>query len=168
MIEMMVAVSIFVIVALIVTGVLVQLSWAYKRAQYMRMLMDNLNFALEKMNLEIREGLNIVVIGDAIKFKKLGDLTTDYCYSSGASGSHTDTLLKCTDFCPCTPGSGNLVDMLSPEISLTKIKFKAFRRPSGRQARVLINIEGRAGTGKMETDFSIQSTAAQRNVDSPQ
>ena len=51
LIEMMVSVSIFVIVALIVSGVLVQLSAAYKKAQAMRLLMDNLNFALEKINL---------------------------------------------------------------------------------------------------------------------
>lgn len=97
LIEMMVSVSIFVIVALIVSGVLVQLSAAYKKAQAMRLLMDNLNFALEKINLELREGVNISLSErEGVQFDRLGGGT--FCYKKETIDSR-DTLVKCAEGC---------------------------------------------------------------------
>jgi len=162
LIEMMVSVSIFVIVALIVSGVLVQLSVAYKKAQAMRLLMDNLNFALEKMNLEIREGVSIEVNNDAIHFKQIGDSTV-FCYSN-LNYNGRNTLVKCEDNCPCSSSSSNLKDMLSAGLELTSLNLRSFG-PS-KQERILINVAGQAKSSANQTaDFVIQTTATQRIPD---
>lgn len=173
LIEMMVSVSLFVIVALIVSGVLIQLSTAYKKAQAMRLLMDNLNFALEKMNLEIREGVGIYNPSgnvSSIQYHELGDTGTTYCYSL-LEYNERQTLTKCRNACPCTVSSESLKDMLSPEISLDHLSFKIVAVDDGsglnRLAKVLISIKGNA-TSRFDqtTEFMIQTSASQRTPDS--
>jgi len=174
LIEMMVAVSLFVIVALIVSGVLIQLSAAYKKAQAMRLLMDNLNFALEKMNLEIREGTKIYSIDNdnAVEYYELGDTGTKYCYSLSQLGEdNRQTLAKCTTDCPCSETSSDVKDMLSPEISLEHLNFKISSVDAGgglnRQAKVLISVKGQATVrANQTTEFMIQTSASQRTPDS--
>ncbi|HNZ55583.1 MAG TPA: type II secretion system protein [Candidatus Paceibacterota bacterium] len=164
LVEMLVSVSIFVIVALIVSGVLVQLSVAYKKAQAMRLLMDNLNFALEKMNLEIREGVSIDTFSDdsAIQFSQIGDSTV-FCYSP-LNFNERNTLVKCESPCPCSETSPNLKDMLSSGLELSGLRFQKFG--PNRQERVLINIAGSArSSANQVTDFVIQTTATQRIQD---
>ena len=68
LIEMMVAVSIFVIVAFIVTTTLLTMSSAYKKAQKMRVLMDNLSFSIQDMSLAFREGKNYSCLGGGAPF----------------------------------------------------------------------------------------------------
>ena len=58
LIEMMVAVSIFAIVALIATSTLMLIMDASRRADATRSLVDNLNFALDSMSDKIRGGNN--------------------------------------------------------------------------------------------------------------
>ncbi|MFA5736948.1 MAG: type II secretion system protein [Candidatus Paceibacterota bacterium] len=170
LIEMMVSVSLFVVVALIVSGVLVQLSAVYKKAQAMRLLMDNFNFALEKMNLEIREGVKIELKDSdrAIKYSQLGDEGNSYCYSLGDYNNHENTLLKCKNECPCGDSSEGVKDMLSPQIFLSSLNFKITERGiiDNKLAKVLININGRAVSRPgLETEFMIQTSASQRTTD---
>lgn len=56
LIEIMVSISIFSIVMLIVIGALIMLNDANKKAQAMRAVVDNLNFAMEDMTRSIRTG----------------------------------------------------------------------------------------------------------------
>jgi len=157
LIEMMVSVSIFVIVALIVSGVLVQLSAAYKKAQAMRLLMDNLNFALEKINLELREGVDISLPSEGVQFKRLGGGT--FCYKKETIDSR-DTLVKCAEGCTTCSDSK---DMLAKGITLEQLNLKLYR--TGYKARVIVGVKGEARSGVNLTDFYIQTTASQRTND---
>lgn len=56
LIELMVSISIFSVVMLIVIGALLMLNDANKKAQAMRSIVDNLNFAMEDMTRNIRTG----------------------------------------------------------------------------------------------------------------
>lgn len=167
LIEMMVSVSIFVIVALIVSAVLIQLSAAYKKAQAMRLLMDNLNFAIEKMNLEIRGGVGIKREGDSgLRFKELGN-PDPYCYSQGEYGGR-QTLLKCKANCPCNESSPDVKDMLSPGIEIDTLNFNVTEIDEGNNAiaKVLIMIKGKATSRPNQTtEFMVQTTATQRTSD---
>ncbi len=58
LIEMIVAVSIFTIVMLVVVGALLSLNDSSRKAQALRTVIDNLNFAVEDMNRKIRTGSN--------------------------------------------------------------------------------------------------------------
>ena len=157
LIEMMVSVSIFVIVALIVSGVLVQLSAAYKKAQAMRLLMDNLNFALEKINLELREGVDISLPSEGVQFKRLGGGT--FCYKKETIDSR-DTLVKCAGDCTTCPDPK---DMLAEGITLKQLNLKLYR--TGNKARVMVGVKEEDRSGVNLTDFYIQTTASQRTND---
>ena len=56
LIEIMVAVSIFAVVAVVATGALITASDINRKAQAIKLAVDNVNFALNKMAFEIRVG----------------------------------------------------------------------------------------------------------------
>lgn len=56
LIEIMVAISIFVIVAMITTGALVSLAGASRKLQNIKTAVDNMNFTMNSMAIRIREG----------------------------------------------------------------------------------------------------------------
>src|SRR5680860_1604453 len=58
LIEIMVAVSIFVIVAFIVTSTLLVILDASRRANKIRLIVDNINFSLDSMSFKIKFGKN--------------------------------------------------------------------------------------------------------------
>ena len=158
LIEMMVSVSIFVIVAFIVVSTLLALSYAYKKAQKMRLLMDNLGFAMQSISLNIREGNNYNQSGcsrpnDCLAFKTI-DNATPVCYSFLAT-----KIKKCTS-CPCNIGD---TDMVAPEVEISQLSF--YQTGDHSRNKVKIIIAGTAGKGRELTNFFIQNTVAQRNED---
>lgn len=174
LIEMMVAVSIFVIVAFIVVSTLLTMSYAYKKAQKMRLLMDNFNFALQAMSLTIREGVDYIGENDNwIKFKPIDSWLegeNNYICYSFHSDSETDKgyIEKCSGdinlSCPC---SGSGVRFTSPDIDVDKLSFSindsGFVSQNGLN-KVKIMVGGEAGTVPREkTSFFIQNTVSQRN-----
>jgi len=179
LIEMMVAVSIFVIVAFIVVSTLLTMSYAYKKAQKMRLLMDNLGFSLQSMSLNIREGINYNKTWscdnpdgcDHISFKPidswLNGENRQVCFSYNFNTtSLKGEVFKCEDECPCIDTSPNLSRIISsPEIDIKKLLFipssSAFLKES-----VKIIIKGEAGSNEREkANFFIQTTVSQRNDD---
>jgi prepilin-type N-terminal cleavage/methylation domain-containing protein len=56
LVEIMVAVSIFVIVALIATGAFISANQINKQAQAIKIVMDNLSFALNSITLKMKQG----------------------------------------------------------------------------------------------------------------
>ncbi len=56
LIEIMVAVSIFVVVAMIATGAFITANRINQRAQALQRIMDNLNFALDDIAFKIQKG----------------------------------------------------------------------------------------------------------------
>lgn len=65
LIEIMVAVSIFAIVAVITTGALVTASNVNRKAQAIKVAIDNLNFAIDSMALNLQSGQYFHCIKDA-------------------------------------------------------------------------------------------------------
>lgn len=167
LIEMMVAVSIFVIVAFIVVSTLLTMSYAYKKAQKMRLLMDNFNFALQSMSLGIREGTKYDTSGctggDCFSFTPINSDSNAYkvCYSL----EEGNRIRKCEGVgttCPCGE-EGN--DITSPGIRVDKLQFDITDNGSySDKDLVKILISGEAGTQPREiTSFFIQNTVSQRN-----
>ncbi len=170
LIEMMVSVSIFVIVAFIVVSTLLTMSYAYKRAQKMRLLMDNFNFALQSMSLNIREGkkYSLCLDGSCIKLKTLNG--PEMCYSLETIGSGSDKrgyIRECTldnnVSCPCVNRGSRLS---SADIDVNKLNFTLLDpNPNIQLKAVKIMIGGVAGAGtRASTSFFIQTTVSQRNV----
>lgn len=171
LIEMMVSVSIFVIVAFIVVSTLLTLSYSYKKAQKLRILMDNLGFSIQSMSINIREGVNYsqpsVCASDksCIEFKPIDSWL-------GLSGNSDDLVryyLEDSSIkkCPVVAGSCFEAGILltSPEIKIKSLKFIFDTSPSQEQKKVKIMIDGEAGTVPREkSTFFIQNTISQRSI----
>lgn len=165
----MVAVSLFVIVAFIVVSTLLTMSYAYKKAQKMRLLMDNFNFSLQSMSLNIREGINYNNSDcpndkNCIEFLPIDSWFNDkremVCYKKVET-----SLKKCIGLCSACDESATSI--ISPEIKLNNLKFEIDGSSnSGLKRKVKILIDGEAGTLDRErTSFFIQNTVSQRNDD---
>ena len=170
LIEMMVSVSIFVIVAFIVVSTLLTMSYAYKKAQKMRLLMDNLNFSLQSMSLNIREGIDYEIANTWIKFKPIDSWINNdnkyVCYSLSDQDPDLKSYIeKCSGSnlsCPCTNENSRFT---SPDIDITNLQFTLNENSSlVKRNKVKIIIKGEAGTVSREkTSFFIQNTVSQRN-----
>ena len=166
LIEMMVAVSIFVIVAFIVVSTLLTMSYAYKKSQKMRLIMDNFNFSLQSMSLGIREGTGYQTGGctDGTCFGfKPADASFDptipnVCYSLGVIDGK-GVILKCSSSCTCEATETNR--FTSSDINVTNLKF--IEETTNLKNKVKILIKGTAGSGREEAKFFIQNTISQRS-----
>jgi len=170
LIEMMVAVSIFIIVAFIVTSALLTLSAAYKRSQKMRLTLDNLNFSLQDMSINLREGKNLQCSGEECKFTSanhwLFDNTTPgtSCYKKDSRADGSSTIFYCADcFSDCDSSNGD--DIISPDIDISSLQF-ADLSSSPRYSLISVSIGALVGkTPRDQFNFSVQTAVAQRNGD---
>lgn len=163
LIEMMVAVSIFVIVAFIVVSTLLTMSYAYKKAQKMRLIMDNFNFAIQSMSLSIREGINYdnsacSADKDCLAFLPIDSWATPSPDNKICYKLENETIKICDGSCVSCSTS-----IISSDIKVTRLLFDWI--DTSHKEKMKIFIEGKAGTGREETNFSIQTTITQRNYD---
>lgn len=155
LIELMVSVSIFIIVAFVVTGTFIVAMDAYRKAQQVRLVIDNVNYAMDAMALEIREGTNYSSdAGDTFSFRPLGsDSSTVYKFKDY-------TICKSIDSDPvCLP-------LTDPKIAtIDHLNFQPFPSDGVRPPMVRINVYGLVKIGKTSSNFNIQTTVTQRNPD---
>ncbi len=168
LIEMMVAVSIFAIVAFIVVSTLLTMSYAYKKAQKMRLIMDNFNFALQAMSLGIREGVNYKMepfcsIADnyysCFQFSPVEGGGDNVCYDFKEGGPNTRGFIARCETCPCGDSFSRFT---SPDIDVKDLRFL---KTGSFSNKVKIVLSGEAGRGRELTEFFIQNTVSQRNID---
>lgn len=88
LVEMMVAVSIFSVVALVVTGAVITANEINRKAQAIKLAIDNLNFALENMSLKIRQGSDFYCLHS---FNEGEDIAEESLSFSALSGPRTCT-----------------------------------------------------------------------------
>lgn len=150
LIEMMVAVTIFTIVALMVSTIFVTMANAYRHAQAMKIVMDNLNFAMDTMVLDLKNG---------------------YSYECKSSVNNECVSLSFRSLIDDNPVVYSFKDnslmldnssLTSPEIEVNNLFFRIQGLPSQDQ-KVSIVINGSATTilGD-ETEFSLQTVVASR------
>ncbi len=183
LVELMVATSIFVIIMLASMGSLFTLLDASKSSRALRFAMDNVNFAMESMTRSIRMGTNyICIIGETgIPMTNNPDSTAN-CPSGGnfiafipqpytgyVAGTRigyklslradgvTNTINRC-EGSTCVP-------IVSPDVDIKNLKFivKGSDPVDGLQANVFMIIKGSVMVKGVETSFSIQTLASQRN-----
>src|SRR3989344_6059864 len=191
LIELLVAVSLFVVVATIAVGALLVASQVNKRAQAIRLAMDNLNFALELMSTKLRQGgtaffcFNVSsgpapTLGSA-DFDAGSDcpsgrnaIAVRYTASVGSGRSDKKVIFYHAD-----PGVGErgtvkmleegsaAVDLLAPAIDLEKLEFVVQQAEGGEHIAagapwVEIVLVGKAKVGREEVDFALQTAVSER------
>jgi len=187
LVEIMVSLSIFTLIAVSTTGALLAIMDANTKAQSLRAVMDNLNVAIENMSRTIRIGTdyrcsnglndanesrqnNVCVNGkDTISFLPQdaeiinGEVdTTDrvyYYFKSDENDSDKGSIYR---------WRRNVETALTaPEINVTKVTFYLSGADlEDGQPRVLMTVNGKAGdTVQSETSFLIQTSVTQRSPD---
>ena len=161
LIELMVALGVFMVVMTITLSAFLNIIDIQKKTEAFRKVNDNLNFAMEAMMREIREG-------------------TKYCPSGCASGSFSFTN-KDADLIKYeldTGGNGgyvkrtkglDIIRMTSDGIKITNLSFSVRGNGTGDklQPLVTISISGESGEKeKLKSSLNLQATVSQRKLDS--
>lgn len=180
LIELMVSVTIFIIVMTISLGALLAMSEADRKAEGIKSVMNNLNFALESMARTIRTGFGYGCNGstgtDCIngaggyRLSLTAANGNDVTYCLGSAGS-------CLVSTSCTAGStctilrsiegGTFSSLTAPEVNIENLSFFVQGSPPGNavQARVIITLNGTVTLSGQVTDFRLQTSVTQRLYD---
>lgn len=162
LIEMIVSVAIFATVVLIAVGALLSIINVNRKANELRVVMENLNFAIESIARDVRTGTDYgcAVVpgncndGDQLYFTDQMSNNVRYTLINGAIARRVE--------------SGDVVPVTSSEIVIEDIHFWVRGVGTGdtMQPRVLMTVQGMAGAeGKNETRFSLQTTISQRDTE---
>ncbi len=159
LIEMMVSVAIFAIVVTISMGAILTVVDSNKKAQSMKSVMNNLNFALETMTRTIKTGqitgadenggLHVNVVDK-------DDVAIEY---SLGSGDYSHRIVRIVN--------NNVEPITAPEVFVDRLQFiditQVGNPSNGIQPSVVMVVKGtvKANT-RVSSDFSIQTTITQR------
>ena len=186
LLEMIVAIGIFLSVMTIAMGALLTMYGVSKKSQSLKTVMDNLNFAVESMAREIVVGTDYhcdVDSGDiedpqnceeedSITFCSSNDEQIFYRFDPG-SGSIQRYIEEDGSDETCgdgDPGNNDWVSVTAKEVTITGMNFYVTGTGSTggeefKQPLVLLTIEGEAGSGKEseKSEFNLQVSLSQRS-----
>lgn len=175
---MLIAVALFAVVMTVGVGALLALTTANRKAQALQSVMTNMSMAVDGMSRAVRMGSfyrcgssnpgnpDCLGGGDSFYFESFGgdpstqnddwayryDATTKRIYKSEANGA-----------------AGSWYAITAPDVEIDDVTFYVTGANPGDdvQARVVMTIRGSAGVEdrRIETTFSVQSTATQRIID---
>ncbi len=177
LIEVIVAISIFIVLVTVSLGAIASIFDANRKSQSLKAIMTNLNFAVEVMAREMRFGTNYHC-GES------GDLEDPQNCSGGENfisflssedeqiiyrlNTETDQLEKSLD------GGNDYLGITAPEITIQDLKFFVLGSTvevspaSPLQPKVIILIRGYAGAKESSrTIFTLETTVSQRVLDTP-
>lgn len=156
LIELIVAVGLFALVMMLVSGAYITVIGLTEQAQGMATGIDNLSFALETMTLTIRTGTNYSCNGGgdcsggaAFSVKNSSGTTISYALSNG-------TITQ------------NSVAITDPSVNVTSLAFYVSGTTKGDayQPHVTIVIAGTVSYGPGKTGpFSVETGATMRGID---
>lgn len=187
LIEIMVAISIFAIVAVIATGALLTANRVNQKAQAVKLAMDNLNFALDSMVFRLRRGGSYHCIPDAASLEgqsesaldnNYPELTSNNCTGGDGggeaisswllgSGNHHSIYRLAYD----DEGRGRLevwqtgqtswLPMTLPELNLQDLNFYV-SDPTGGAVSAFITLKGELQIGTETSRFALQTLVSER------
>ncbi|MBI2097568.1 MAG: type II secretion system protein [Candidatus Vogelbacteria bacterium] len=163
LIEIMVAVSIFAIVAVITTGALVTASEVNRKAQAIKIAMDNVSFAMDSMVFNLREGgdfgcgtgsanlLDNCNGGDHLVFRSKRNNANDEIIRYRFEDSTGLGKIQIA-----RGGVADYTDITSTEVDIEDVRFYV-PSSAGRKTKAVIVIKGQV-PGKTTTEFNLQTT----------
>ncbi len=149
LIEMVVSVGLFVVVALIVSVVFVSLAQSNRKAQALKLVMDNLNFTMDTMVINLKTGKNYQCKVGAEPCTEIGfdDLDGNQHSYSVENGQIKE----------------DGVQLTASDVKIIYADFKVDKPVNARPlARIIIKGEAQSQTAA-KTEFSIQTVVSQRN-----
>ena len=166
LIELMTALSIFIIIMTISMGSIISIFDANRKSRSLKTVLNNLNLAVESMSKEMRFGKNyhcglgIITVpqncpsgGTLMSFLSSDDLQIIY----RLNGTTIEKKIDNEIYLPVT----------GPEITIDDLTFYTLGAGTGDslQPKVIVKIKSHAGIGKSQSNFTLQTLVSQRTLD---
>lgn len=154
--EMMVAIGIFLIVITYGMGALLNAHFLHNKSEDMRSIMDNLTFIMEDISRNARVGYGYNLSGDTFSFKKTEN-GTEYSYSYSILNGYITREID-----------GEQVQLNPDEVDIdyNASGFTVVGAENGdNQPLVEIRLSGKITYQGKDTPFSIQTSVSQRQLD---
>lgn len=171
LVEMIVAVGLFAVVATVAVTALVSIVDANRKAQALQSVINNLNIAVDGMARSIREGNNYRC-GSTSGGDCPNGSTSFYFESYGdAAGNADDWVYSFSNgrIYKSEDNGASTVPITAQEVTIDSMTFYVTGTTPGdyNQPKVMIVIKGTAGGSKVNvrTSFHVQSTVVQRVLD---
>ena len=171
LIEMMTAVSVFLVVMTISMGAILGIFDANRKSESAKTVMDNLNFAVETMSREIRFGKNYHCGSGGNISSPQDCLVSGQSFISFLSSDGIQTVyrLNGTTIEKSVDGGNTYIAVTAPEIKINSLTFFVVGSnppPDTLQPKVIIKISGTAGAkSNTTTSFTLETMASQRLID---
>lgn len=172
LVEMLVSISVFMVVMLVAASSLLSIIDGNNKAQSLKSAINNLNFALESMQKNIRVGSSYhcnysqgsdCPNGDTvISFTSYKDLSGDGIINDIVTYRLKDNSIERCDstVVACQSSSSNFIKLTASDVKISNMRFYV---DNSSQPRVLITVSGEAGTkDRTKTKFNLQTTVSQR------
>lgn len=175
LIEMMTAVTLFMVIMTISMGSILSLFDASRKSESLKTVMDNLNFTVESMSREIRFGKNYHC--EASAGADLPYTAPKNCLSAGnelvsflsADGVQIVYQKNGPRIEKSVDGGQTYLAVTAPEIIIESVSFYVVGATlDSKQPKVIIKIRGSAGIKEKAntiSDFTVQTMVSQRQLD---
>jgi len=166
LIELMVAVSIFIIVMTISMGSIIGVFDANRKSRSLTTVLNNLNLAVESMSKEMLFGKNYHCGSGTVTVPQ-NCPTGDNLMSFLSSDNIQITYRFNNQSIEKRVNSGDFIAVTAPEIVIDDLVFYTLGAGTSDtlQPKVVIKIQSHAGTGAGQTDFTLQTLVSQRTLD---
>lgn len=176
LIELLVSVAIFSVVMLVAVGSLLTMVEASRKAQAMKSVMNNLNFAMESMSRTVRVGsyYHCGVAGSIGSPQDCPQGSSYFAFEKSGGDPYTLTdqviyRLLNSRIERSTDGGSAFIPITSPEVIIENLQFFVVGSeplPDTIQPKVVMIVRGYAEiTERSRTEFDLQTTIAQRLPD---
>ncbi|MDO8729313.1 MAG: type II secretion system protein [bacterium] len=169
LIELMVAISIFIVVMTISMSSIIGVFDANRKSRSLKTVLNNLNLAVESMSKEMRFGKNYHCGSGTVTEPKNcssgGDALISFLSSDNLQIVYK---LNGTTIEKSIDGGNTYIAVTAPEIVIDNLVFysKGVDSSDTLQPKVIVKIKSHAGTtGKGRSDFTLQTLISQRALD---
>lgn len=164
LIEIIVAVSIFVVVMVIAIGAVLNAVDANRKAQNINVIVNNLNLAVESMVRDLRTGNDYnpcdISLSDSHRCVEFTDKDGNQNVSYFITENGGSLVLTKGN----TPNGAGAITSEEVTISDFGLTFKGLGNVDGPQ-RILLHMKGEVGGGKTKAKFSIETVITSRVLD---
>ena len=168
LIEMVMSVAVFTVVALIAAGALLAVADANRKAQAFKSVVNNLHFALESVTRNFRTGSAYSVLGFPSATQECGSEYRSGISFTSQDGTAVSYFLNGAQIVRRV-GGGNAVGVTAPEVQVSRFCFllQGEEAGDGIQPHALLRVGGvMRGGQKLESRFDVQTFMTQRLLDS--
>lgn len=166
LIELMVAISIFIIVMTIAMGSIIGVFDANRKSRSLKTVLNNLNLAVESMSKEMRFGKNYHCGAGTVTIAQncpSGDTLMSFLSSDGVQITYrlnNKSIEK-------QVGTGTFIAVTAPEIVIDNLTFYTLGAGTGDtiHPKVIIMIKSHSGVNKGLSNFVLETMVSQRALD---